>query len=43
MMMMMLRLHNPENIEIDTEKDIDIARLHLPPFFYKKLVSLSRE
>lgn len=42
-MMIMLRLHNPKNIEIDIEKDIDTARLHLPPFFYKKLVSLSRE
>lgn len=35
MMMVMLRLHNPKNIEIDIENDIDIARLHLPPFFTK--------
>lgn len=35
MMMMMLRLHNPKDIEIDIEKDIDTARLHLPPFFTK--------
>lgn len=40
-MMIMLRLHNPKNIEIDIEKDIDTARS--PSLFYKKLVSLSRE